>query len=107
MKNIKLGINVIKANTFWERFWGFMFKRDANYAIFFNNCRSVHTFFVLFNLDIIYLDKENNVVKIIKSLKPFRITLPVQNSVSIIEIPSKMVNIEKVLLCEKFDLDFK
>jgi uncharacterized membrane protein (UPF0127 family) len=90
MESIKLRIKIIKAETFFERFLGFMFKKKEQYAIFFNNCKAVHTFFMFFDLDIVYLDKENNILKIIKSLKPFRIALPVQNSVSILEIPSNI-----------------
>jgi uncharacterized membrane protein (UPF0127 family) len=47
-----------------------------------------------FDLDIVYLDKENNVIKVIRSLKPFRIALPVGNTVSILEIPSHTADIE-------------
>jgi uncharacterized membrane protein (UPF0127 family) len=105
MEGIKLKIKVIKAETFWGRFSGFMFKRNSLYAILFCDCRSVHTFFMRFSLDIVYLDKENRIVKIIKSLKPFRIALPVRNAVSILEIPSNK-NVSKELVAGKKLIDF-
>jgi uncharacterized membrane protein (UPF0127 family) len=67
-----------------------MFKKDVDHALLFKNCKSIHTFFMQFNLDIVYLDKDNKIVKIIKQLKPFKIVLPVKNATSILEIPSKI-----------------
>jgi len=81
-------MRVVNAESFIERFCGLMFKKDADYAVLFRRCSSVHTFFMRFNLDIVYLDKDDNVVKIVKNLKPWRVALPVKNAVSILEIPS-------------------
>lgn len=92
VERIKLNIDVVNAESFYLRFTGFMFKEEAGYALFFKNCRSIHTFFMRFDLDIIYLDKYNKVIKIIKQLKPFKIALPVKGTVSIMEIPSNMIN---------------
>jgi uncharacterized membrane protein (UPF0127 family) len=47
-----------------------------------------------FGLDIVYLSRENRIVKVIKSLRPFKIALPVKNAVSIFEILSGIVDIE-------------
>lgn len=91
MEDITLNITVINAKNFWTRFKGFMLKKEADYALLFKNCKSVHTFFIRFDLDIIYLDKENKVIKIIKQLKPFRVAMCVKNAVSILEIPSSII----------------
>lgn len=94
MKTINIEIKI--AETLFTRFMGLMFKKNVNYAMFFKNCRSMHTFFMRFNIDIVFLDKENNVIKILKNIKPFRIVLPIKNSFSILEIPSNMVNFENI-----------
>jgi uncharacterized membrane protein (UPF0127 family) len=101
MESIKLKIKVVKAQTLWERFLGFMFKKDSLYAMLFCECRAIHTFFMRFDLDIVYLDKENRIVKIIKSLKPFRIALPAGNAASILEIPSNRNAIEGLAVGKK------
>ncbi|MCA6070995.1 MAG: DUF192 domain-containing protein [Endomicrobium sp.] len=51
-----------------------------------------------FNLDIVYLDKENKIIKIIKSLKPFEVALSARNAVSILEIPSNMSSPSKLVI---------
>ncbi|MDR2436616.1 MAG: DUF192 domain-containing protein [Endomicrobium sp.] len=91
MEDISLNIPVVTAKTFWHKFRGFMFKKDSNYGLLFKSCKSVHTFFMRFDLDIVYLDKENRVIKIIKQLKPFRVTMYAKNAVSIIEAHSNMI----------------
>jgi uncharacterized membrane protein (UPF0127 family) len=47
-----------------------------------------------FDLDVVYFDRENRVVKVIKSLEPFKIALPAKNAVSTLEIPSGIVVVE-------------
>jgi uncharacterized membrane protein (UPF0127 family) len=105
MEKVKLNIKVVKAETFWQRFIGLMFKKNIKYSVLFKNCKSVHTFFMCFNLDVIFLDRDNRVIKIVKQLKPFRIVLPVKNAVSIVEIPSNIVENVNSLLGKKL-IDF-
>jgi uncharacterized membrane protein (UPF0127 family) len=64
-----------------------MLIKQADYAILFTNCSSVHTFFMRFNLDIVFLDKNGIVVGFKRNIKPWRIVLPVKKAVDILEIP--------------------
>ena len=105
VESIKLNIPVLRAYTFWKRFRGFMLKKSANYALLFDKCKSVHTFFMRFNLDIVYLDEEKRIIKVIRSLKPFKIALPVKNAVSILEIPSGIIDAEALQAFKKL-IDF-
>jgi uncharacterized membrane protein (UPF0127 family) len=95
---MEINIEIKGAKTFFNKFLGFMFRKDANYALLFNNCKSIHTFFMRFNLDIIFLDKENKVVKIIKNVRPFRIIFPIKDSFSILEIPSNIADLQDIVI---------
>lgn len=97
METLKLKFKIIKADTILSRFLGFMFKPKADYGIVFFNCRSVHTFFMRFNLDILYLDNDNRVLKIKKDLSPWKIAKPVKNSSTILEIPSNLTDTSLLL----------
>ena len=79
-------LEIIKACGFWAKFAGFMLKKDANYGLLFENCRSVHTFFMRFNLDIAFFDKNNRLIAVKRNVKPWRIVLPVKEAVSILEV---------------------
>lgn len=51
-------------------------------------CRGVHTFFMKFPIDVLFLDGGNRVVATVKNLKPHRITRMVGPARSVIELPS-------------------
>ncbi|MDR2067195.1 MAG: DUF192 domain-containing protein [Endomicrobium sp.] len=93
---MRINIEIKVAETFFSKFLGFMFKKNVNYALLFKNCRSIHTFFMRFNLDIVFLDKENKVIKVVRNVKPFRVVLPIKNSFSILEIPSNIENLTNI-----------
>jgi len=39
-------------------------------------CNSIHTFFMKFNIDVLFLDKNFKVVKVFRNMPPWRITRP-------------------------------
>jgi uncharacterized membrane protein (UPF0127 family) len=59
-----------------------------------------------FDVGVVYLDKSNRVLKVIKSLKPFKIVFPVKNSVSILEIPLNITNAEELVIGKKLIIYF-
>lgn len=48
-------------------------------------CEAVHTFFMRFPIDVIFLDKQQRVVKVVNRLKPWRISLALRAH-SVLEI---------------------
>ncbi|MCL2144942.1 MAG: DUF192 domain-containing protein [Endomicrobia bacterium] len=83
MKNIKIA----EAKTFKDKFLGFMFKKTADYGILFEKCNSIHTFFMRFNIDVIFMDKNKTVIKEVRNLKPWRIAVCLEAHY-VLEIPS-------------------
>ena len=100
-KLFTFNIKIIEAKGFFRRFSGFMLKKNPSYALLFKNCSSVHTFFMRFNLDIVFLDKDGNIIKIKAKIKPWRIVAPVEKSVDILEIPSGLVSLEGFRSCNR------
>jgi hypothetical protein len=49
-------------------------------------CESVHTFFMKFALDLVYIDKKNVVRKVVGNVRPWRVSLCLMAH-SIIELP--------------------
>ena len=81
-------IDIIDCNTFFSRLVGFMFKKNINNALLFNKCNSIHTFFMKENIDVLLLSKDNKILYIYKSLKPWKIILPKKQVSNILELPS-------------------
>lgn len=78
--------NVFVADTFLKRLMGYMFQKIPKYeAIMITPCNSIHTFFMRFNIDVIFIDQNMNIVSIIKDVKPFKVIMPVKGAKAVIE----------------------
>lgn len=80
-------INIIIANNFFIRLFGFMFKKNVNYGLLFNKCNTLHTFFMRFNLDVVAVDINNNILKKYYNIKPFNIIIGPKGTYSMYEFP--------------------
>ena len=47
---------------------------DQDEAVILRPCASLHTAFMRFNLDVVFLDKQGRVLKVARDLRPFRMT---------------------------------
>jgi uncharacterized membrane protein (UPF0127 family) len=90
---------VEKADTFIKRFRGLMLRGNfSNHAMLFTFKKpgrySVHTMFMRFPIDLVYLDENFAAVEIKKNLKPWRFYRPKSKAKYLIEIPSNVAKIE-------------
>ena len=67
---------VVIAGSFYKRLRGLTFfpNPSVDTAFFIPKCSSIHTFFMRFSLDVIFLDRENRIKKLCPFIKPFRFT---------------------------------
>jgi len=79
-----------EASTFFERLLGLMFRASisSDAALIFHNVNSIHMFFMRFPIDVIYLNRDNKVLKIKHSLKPWRMSSCIRAKATI-ELPSR------------------
>lgn len=70
-ENATLKIEV--ADTFLKRFLGLMFRKKLNpgQGLLLTNCNSIHMFFMRFAIDVVYIDKNLCIKKIVTDLKPW------------------------------------
>jgi len=87
-------INLTECKSFFSRLKGFMFKKNINNALLFNNCNSIHTFFMKENIDVILCDKNNTILYYYKNLSPNHIILPKKNVTKVFELPTNYFNIK-------------
>ena len=78
------------ANTFWQRFCGWQFRQKVhvNEGLLIAPCRSIHTFFMRFPIDVLALDREGNVLQTAKIVPPWRTFLGPKNTFAIVEAAS-------------------
>ena len=73
-----------------SRMIGLMFAKDLEGydALWITPCNQIHTFFMKFDLDVIFLSRNNTIVKIVKDIKPFRLTWLYFRAASVLEFKS-------------------
>ena len=66
-------IKILIADSFLMRFAGLMFRQKLPPAtgLLLAPCNSVHMCFMRFAIDVVYLDKDYNIIKIVNNLKPW------------------------------------
>jgi len=64
------------AESFWTQFRGLMLRRSLpdDEGLFFDGCNSIHMFFMLIAIDVVYLDADDRVVRIVAGLRPWRLS---------------------------------
>jgi uncharacterized membrane protein (UPF0127 family) len=88
-QNSELAAELRVAESFLPRLKGLMFDRSMNQnsALWIKQCKSIHTCFMNFSIDSIFIDKNLVVKKIYQNLKPWRMTQIVWYADSVIEFP--------------------
>ena len=59
---------------------------DPSAALVISPCSSIHTMFMRFPIDVIFLDRDNRVVKVITAMKPWRTALGGRGAQSALEL---------------------
>jgi uncharacterized membrane protein (UPF0127 family) len=87
-KGSELANDVRVAKGLWTKFWGLMFRRPLpnGQGLLLRPCTSVHTFFMRFPIDVIFLSRDSRVVKIIPAMKPWRAALGGRGAHSALEL---------------------
>ena len=88
-------ISLTECKTFYSRLKGFMFTKNINKALLFNKCNSIHTFFMKTNIDVIFCNKNNEILYYYKNLTPNKIILPKKNVTKVFELPTNYFNIKQ------------
>lgn len=99
-KNIVIATQVKMANNFFTRTIGLLFRKSLSKeeGLVIKPCSSIHTFFMKFAIDVLFVGKKGNIVALYENVKPWRI-LPLHFTSSyVIELPAGTIldkNIDK------------
>lgn len=87
-----------EAKSFWSRAKGLLGRAGLSQdeALWIEPCNNIHTHFMRFSIDCIFLDKQMRIVKIAKDVKPFRFVGPFWKSNSVIEANSGFADSKKL-----------
>lgn len=79
-----------EATRAFERLKGLLGRQalPASQALFIRPCNSIHSFFMRFVFDAVFVDREGKVLHVIHQMKPWRISKIVVSAQGVIELPS-------------------
>ncbi|HBQ21730.1 MAG: hypothetical protein A2Z91_03155 [Deltaproteobacteria bacterium GWA2_38_16] len=77
------------AQTFYARFKGLLGKNSftSGEALILTPCKSIHTFFMKFPIDAIFINAQGEILALYPDLKPNRLTKFYCHAKSVIEVP--------------------
>ena len=90
-----LGTHIVLANNPWLRLKGLLGQRQLpqGAGLWLVPCNSVHMAFMLMNLDLVYLDKDLNVLRLLEHVVPWQGCPWVKQAHSVLELPEGTIGL--------------
>jgi len=102
-----VGNSVELADTSMKRMFGLLGRRglDAGGGLWIIPSSGVHTFFMLFSIDVIGLDRDLKVIKLWRCLVPFRVTSVCMKMKSVVELPCGTIKQSQTQVGDQLQID--
>jgi len=93
-KNTVLAQEAYVADTIFSRVKGLLGRQSLKEgtALIIKPCNSIHTFFMRFAIDVVFVDRANRVVKIISKIRPNRMSGIYFRAFLAIELPAGTID---------------
>lgn len=87
-KNTVLASEVIIADSLLKRMKGLLGRKEfkEGQAIILAPCNGIHTFFMRFPIDVLFVDRENMIIALRQAIKPFRLSAFYRQAKFVIEL---------------------
>lgn len=81
--------NVNVADSFWLRLRGLLFRNKEfyNHGLVLVPCNRIHTFGMKYPINVLFISKEDKVLRIIEPMNPGQTSPKIRAAVSVIELP--------------------
>ncbi len=92
--NAVLAPKTQRADTFWSRLKGLMFlpALPPGQALLLEPCPQIHTCFMRFAIDVVFLDHHNRAVAVLEHFKPWRVSHFYSRCRRTLELPAGTLN---------------
>jgi uncharacterized membrane protein (UPF0127 family) len=95
---MSLPLKIQVAQGFWQRLLGLIPHTSlaGDEALYFPNCNAIHTFFMKFPIDCVFVSSSFQVVDILEDLPPNRMTWPRWKATSVLELKAGAARVLKI-----------
>lgn len=102
-----LGRRIREARSFLSRGRGLMFVSglDEGEGLLIDPCSSIHTFFMRFPIDVVYVDRSGTIVRADGAMKPWRIGPVFTGSRWVVELPPGTIDATGTRKGDKVDIE--
>lgn len=82
------------AESMWDRMKGLLGTKDLSIeqGMWIHDCRSIHTFFMSYAIDCVFVDRDLKVKALKRNVVPGRMTIPVLGADSVIEMKAGQID---------------
>lgn len=97
-RNVIVADSVESARDIWARMRGLLGRDslDSDRALWISPCNSIHTFFMRFSIDAVFVDDDLVVRKVVRGLSPWRLVPPVWRARSVFELAAGQASADRV-----------
>ena len=106
-QNTVLAQNVLIARTFFKRVKGLLGRSElpSGQALILEPCNAVHTFFMRFPIDLLFVDNNYRVIKALSGIVPNRLSCTYWKSRLVIELPCGVLKLTGTRDKDQLQLD--
>ncbi|MBM3248822.1 MAG: DUF192 domain-containing protein [Candidatus Omnitrophica bacterium] len=106
-RNTLLADKAVLASSLFSRMKGLLGRSllGQNEALILRPCNSIHTFFMRFSIDIIFLDRTDKVVALKENMPAFRITSVYPGACQAIELPAHAIFRSKTHINDQIQME--
>lgn len=93
-------VNLRIADSFWTRAVGLLGSSslEDQQGLWIKRCNSIHTFFMKYAIDCVFLDKTMKVIEVKKEISPWKMTWPVWQASTVIELAAGVAEKKNIRL---------
>ena len=74
-------------------------------GLFLENCKIIHSFFMRFSFDVIFLNADFQVISMYSDFRPFRVSKYIKKSKYVLELPNGSIKKFGINLHDKFEVN--
>ena len=105
-KNTQLANEVLVADGLWSRMKGLlgMPTLPKGQTLWIHQCNSVHTWFMKFSIDCVFVSKDLQVKAIYRNLKPWKVTFPKLTADSVFEFSAGQIDEKNISIGDQLNV---
>ena len=95
-----------RADSLISKFLGLMGRRGfgKSEGLILSKTNSIHTFFVFFPIDVVFLDREMRVLKLVENMRPFWVSPIIWQAAYVLELPIGTISSKPIRVDDQVNL---